>query len=77
MALTDTKIRNTKPSKKPIKLFDGGGLFLLVSPAGGKWWRANGSPSFRPDGLPLTKTRLFAGSSGTSFRGSGHGRYAK
>ena len=39
MPLTDTAIRNSKPSDKPIKLFDGGGLFLLVTPAGGKWWR--------------------------------------
>jgi hypothetical protein len=26
MALTDTAIRNAKPSKKLVKLFDGGGL---------------------------------------------------
>lgn len=37
--LTDTQIRNAKPQKKEIKLFDGGGLFLLVTPAGGKLWR--------------------------------------
>ena len=29
--LTDTKIRTTKPAKKPQKFFDGGGLFLLVT----------------------------------------------
>lgn len=39
MPLTDTAIRNTKPGNKPIKLFDGGGLYLLVTPSGGKWWR--------------------------------------
>jgi integrase len=39
VALTDTKIRNTKPLEKPIKLFDGGGLFLLVTSQGGKLWR--------------------------------------
>jgi integrase len=39
MPLTNTEIRNAKPSEKPIKLFDGGGLFLLIAPAGGKWWR--------------------------------------
>lgn len=27
------------PSPKPYKLADGGGLFLLVNPNGGKWWR--------------------------------------
>lgn len=39
MALTDTSIRSAKPQDKPAKLFDGGGLFLLVTPNGGKWWR--------------------------------------
>jgi len=39
MPLTDTAIRNTRPAEKPLKLFDAGGLFLLVQPAGGKWWR--------------------------------------
>lgn len=39
MALTDAKAKNIKPTDKPQKLFDGGGLFLLVAPAGGKWWR--------------------------------------
>jgi hypothetical protein len=39
MGLTDTTIRNAKPAAKPVKLFDERGLFLLVTPAGGKWWR--------------------------------------
>ncbi|MCK4121062.1 integrase arm-type DNA-binding domain-containing protein [Ralstonia pseudosolanacearum] len=39
MALTDTAIRNAKPADKPIKLFDGGGLFLHVTPAGQRYWR--------------------------------------
>jgi len=39
MALTDAKIRNTKPGTKPIKLTDGGGLYLLVKPTGKKLWR--------------------------------------
>ncbi len=39
MPLTDTAIRAAKPQDKPIKLFDGSGLFLLVAPNGGKWWR--------------------------------------
>ncbi len=37
--LTDTKVRTTKPTEKPQKLFDGGGLFLLVTPTGGRLWR--------------------------------------
>ena len=39
MALTATAIRNLKPTDKPQRLFDGGGLYLEVSPAGGKLWR--------------------------------------
>jgi len=39
MALTETIIRNAKPADKPRKLFDGGGLYLLVSPNRGKYWR--------------------------------------
>jgi integrase len=37
--LTDTAIRKAKPADKPLRLFDGGGLYLEVSPAGGKLWR--------------------------------------
>jgi integrase len=37
--LTNTKVRTIKPAEKPKKLFDGGGLFLLVTPTGGKLWR--------------------------------------
>ncbi|MHA6203280.1 tyrosine-type recombinase/integrase [Dyella soli] len=39
MALTDTAVRKAKPMDKPQRLFDGGGLYLELSPAGGKWWR--------------------------------------
>lgn len=39
MPLTDTSIRNSKPGSKPVKLFDGGGLFLLVNTAGARYWR--------------------------------------
>ena len=39
MALSDTKIRNTKPSGKPTKIYDTDGLFMIVTPVGGKWWR--------------------------------------
>ena len=37
--LTDPKIRQANPADKPYKLFDGGGLFLLVQPSGSKLWR--------------------------------------
>ena len=39
MTLTDTAIRNAKPGEKPVKLFDERGLYLEVSPPGGRWWR--------------------------------------
>ena len=39
MNLSDTKIRNTKAGEKQLKLFDSGGLFLLVTPQGSKLWR--------------------------------------
>lgn len=39
MALTDTAIRAAKPAEKPVRLFDGGGLYLEVAPSGSKLWR--------------------------------------
>lgn len=39
MPLTDAKIKNTKPSEKPQKLSDQGGLYLEVRPNGSKLWR--------------------------------------
>jgi len=41
MPLTDTAIRKVKPGGKPFKLPDEKGLYLFVSPAGGKLWRLN------------------------------------
>ena len=39
MPLSDTSVRNAKPASKAVRMFDGGGLYLEVSPAGGKLWR--------------------------------------
>lgn len=39
MPLSDTAIKKTKPTDKPIKLTDGDGLYLLLSPGGSRWWR--------------------------------------
>lgn len=39
MKLTDAEAKNAKPTDKPLKLSDGGGLFLLVQPNGKKGWR--------------------------------------
>ena len=37
--LTESRIRSAAPADKPQRLFDGGGLYLEVSPSGGRWWR--------------------------------------
>jgi integrase len=39
MTLTAVEIKNVKPLEKPLKLSDGGGLYVLVSPTGSKYWR--------------------------------------
>lgn len=36
--LSDVKVRNARPRKNGYKIFDGGGLFLMVTPSGGKLW---------------------------------------
>ena len=39
MALSDTALRNAKPLSTNYKLYDDGGLLVVVTPAGGKLWR--------------------------------------
>ncbi|WP_430389187.1 tyrosine-type recombinase/integrase [Dyella sp. 20L07] len=39
--LTDTIIRKTKPGATPLKLSDGGGMYLLLKPDGSRYWRMN------------------------------------
>lgn len=39
--MSDTAIRKAKPGEKPMKLRDGGGLYLLVRPDGARWWRVD------------------------------------
>ena len=39
MPLSDLGIRQAKPALKPVRHFDGGGLYLEVSVSGGKLWR--------------------------------------
>jgi hypothetical protein len=48
--LTDTRIRNAKLGNKPIKLTDGRGLYIEVTPSGGKHWRYR----YRLDGKEST-----------------------
>ena len=65
MSLTDTAIKNTKPTDKSIKIRDGGGLYLLINPNGSRWWRLDYrfggkrktlSMGIYPD-VPLAKAR--------------------
>lgn len=39
LPLSDLKISKAKPQEKEYRLFDGGGLYLAVTPSGGKLWR--------------------------------------
>jgi integrase len=55
--LTDAALRGAKPRRKPYKIFAGDGLYLYVSPAGGKVWRlgyrgANGAKTYTMDRYP-------------------------
>lgn len=38
-ALSETQVRNLKPKERPYKVSDGGWLYILVMPTGGKLWR--------------------------------------
>ena len=37
--LTDLTVRTAKPRERPYKLWDSGGMFLIVTPRGGRWWK--------------------------------------
>lgn len=39
MPLSELQIKNAKPADKPYRMADGGGLYIEVSPSGGKLWR--------------------------------------
>ncbi len=51
--LTETQIRAARATDKPMKLFDGGGLYLLVNPNGGRWWRLKYRHAGRERGISL------------------------
>lgn len=51
--LTDLKVRSAKSTDRDWKLSDGGGLFLLVKPTGGKLWRWKYRLKARRTSLPL------------------------
>jgi integrase len=48
--LTDAKCKGAKAGDKPVKLFDGQGMFLFISPTGAKVWRL----TYRIDGKAQT-----------------------
>ncbi len=54
MPLTDSIARNAKPAAKTIRIFDHDGLYLEVSPRGGKWWRLK----YRYAGMHTRLTRI-------------------
>lgn len=50
MPLSAVGVRNAKPASRPVKLSDGGGLYLMVTPGGGRYWRLG----YRYDGKQKT-----------------------
>ena len=50
--LSDIQVKNAKPREADYKLTDGGGLYLLITPTGGKLWRLD----YRFDGKRKTFT---------------------
>lgn len=50
MALTELKVKKAKPTDKQQKISDGGGLYLLIHPNGGKYWQM----AYRFDGKQRT-----------------------
>ncbi len=53
MPLKELEVRYTERRSKPFKLFDGGGLFLLVKPNGSKLWRLKYRANGRENTLAL------------------------
>jgi len=37
--LTDPRVKTAKPKERPYKLSDGAGMYLYVTPTGGRYWR--------------------------------------
>jgi hypothetical protein len=68
--LTETKVRRIEPRARARKLSDGGGLYLLVVPTGGRYWRHN----YRFNGKQKT---LALGTSIRTFRSRRRGRVTR
>ena len=52
LPLSDIQVKSAKPKEADYKLTDGGGLYLLITPTGGKLWRLD----YRFDGKRKTLT---------------------
>ena len=50
MPLTNLKVQKAKPQAKQYKLADERGMYLLIHPKGGKYWRLD----YRFEGRPKT-----------------------
>jgi hypothetical protein len=50
LSLTESRLRHLKPWSRVRKISDGGGLYMMVVPTGGRYWRYN----FRYDGKQKT-----------------------
>jgi hypothetical protein len=68
MPLTDTQIRNAKPTAKAFKLNDGGGMYLIVTPANARYWRMDYRLSVRWEAPHVSNWRLSHGVAGNSAR---------
>lgn len=49
--LSDIKVKNAKPKDKQYRIFDGGGLYLLVKPNGSKLWQMKITIDSKPQTL--------------------------
>lgn len=60
MLLSDLKIKSAKPRSKPYKLADGAGLYLEVTPSGGKHWKLKYRFDHKEKKLALGSYPLFS-----------------
>src|SRR5574340_1465565 len=50
LSLTDSRIQQARAADRPLKLADGGGMYLLLNPKGSRYWRLD----YRFDGKRKT-----------------------
>ena len=59
--LTDTQIRNAKPTAKAFKLSDGGGMYLIIIAANARYWRIDYRSLEGVDAIPVRGSVDFIG----------------